>query len=116
MSVSLYMDVHVRAEITRGLRARGVDVRTAQEDGAHRLEDAALLDRAAALGRLIFSQDEDFLAEATGRQREGVPFAGVVYAHQLRVTLGQCIADLELIAKASDPADVADHVIYLPLR
>ena len=45
-----------------------------------------------------------------------MPFAGVVYAHQLRVTVGQCIADLELIAKASDPADVADRVIYLPLR
>ena len=55
MSVSLYMDVHVRAEITRGLRARGVDVRMAQEDGTHRLDDAALLGRAAALGRLIFS-------------------------------------------------------------
>jgi hypothetical protein len=65
---------------------------------------------------LIFSQDEDFLAEATGRQREGAPFAGVVYAHQLRVTVGQCIADLELIAKASDPADVADRVVYVPFR
>jgi hypothetical protein len=51
VSVGLYMDVHVRAEITRGLRARGVDVRTAQEDGAHRFDDAALLDRATALGR-----------------------------------------------------------------
>ena len=60
------MDVHFRAEITRGLRARGVDVRTAQDDGAHRLDDAALLDRAAALGRLIFSQEKTFSPRPPG--------------------------------------------------
>jgi hypothetical protein len=29
----LYMDVHVKAAITAGLRRRGIDVVTAQEDG-----------------------------------------------------------------------------------
>ena len=32
MSVRLYMDVHVRRAVTAGLRLRGVDVLTAQED------------------------------------------------------------------------------------
>ena len=36
MSVALYMAVHVRWAITAGLRRRGVDVLTAQEDGAAR--------------------------------------------------------------------------------
>ena len=61
MSVNLYMDVHVRRAITEGVRLRGVDVFTAQEDGATRLSDAELLDRATALGRVLFSQDEDLL-------------------------------------------------------
>jgi len=34
MAVGLYMDVHVRRAVTVGLRLRGVDVLTAQEDGA----------------------------------------------------------------------------------
>ena len=38
MSVELYMDVHVRRVVTDGLRSRGVDVLTAQEDGAGELD------------------------------------------------------------------------------
>jgi hypothetical protein len=110
------MDVNVRRAITDGLRLRGVAVLTAQEDGAHRLEDATLLDRATALVRVLFTHDDDLLREAAEHQRYGIAFAGVVYAHQLKVTIGQCIRDLELIAKVNDPEDCANQVIYLPLE
>ncbi|HLL75760.1 MAG TPA: DUF5615 family PIN-like protein [Pyrinomonadaceae bacterium] len=116
MSVRLYMDVHVRRAVTNGLRLRGVDVLTAQEDGARRLDDAALLDRATALGRVLFTQDDDLLKEAAGRRRTGAAFAGVIYAHQLSATVGQCIDDLELIAKVSEPAEWAGRLLYLPLK
>jgi predicted nuclease of predicted toxin-antitoxin system len=116
VSITLYMDVHVRQAITMGLRLRGVDVLTAQEDGARRLSDALLLDRATALGRVLFSQDEDLLREAAQRQERGVPFTGVIYAHQLKVTIGQCIRDLELLAHAGAPEDFANRVQYLLLR
>ncbi len=81
MSVALYMDVQVHDAITAGLRPRGVDVLTAQEDGARRLPDPALLDRATALGRVLFSQDDDLLSEAARRQRSREFFAGVIYTH-----------------------------------
>ncbi len=45
MSVRLYMDVHVRRAVTEGLRLRGVDVLTAQDDGAAGFSDSQLLDR-----------------------------------------------------------------------
>jgi hypothetical protein len=41
MSVRLYMDVHVRRAVTEGLRMRGVDVLTAQDDGAAELMPGA---------------------------------------------------------------------------
>ena len=116
MSLRLYMDVHVRKAVTVGLRNRGVDVLTAQEDGTARLPDPDLLDRATALGRVLFTQDDDLLAEANRRQRERVSFAGVLYAHQLRITVGQCIAELECIAHAGESSDLVDRVEYLPLR
>jgi hypothetical protein len=109
------MDVHVPAAITRGLLLRGVDVITAQLDGTTALEDPALLDRATALGRVLFTQDEDLLAEATYRQRSGQSFAGVIYGDQLRVTVGKCVADLEVLAEAGMPEDFANRVEYLPL-
>ena len=115
MAVDLYMDHHVPRPITTGLRLCGVDVLTAAEDSAAELEDPDLLDRAGALGRVLFSQDKDLLIEARRRQVEGIPFGGVIYAHQLQVSVGGCIRDLELIAAASEPADLRDKVIYLPL-
>jgi hypothetical protein len=115
VSIGLYMDVHVPAAITRGLLLRGVDVLTAQVDGTTALEDTALLDRATALRRVLFSQDDDLLAEATLRQRSGQAFAGVIYGHQLRVTIGKCVTDLELLAQAGRPEDFANLVEFLPL-
>jgi hypothetical protein len=44
-----------------------------------------------------------------------VPFAGIVYAHQLEVSIAACIRDLELIGTLAEPEEVADQVIFLPL-
>ena len=115
MSVALYMDENVPAAITDALRRRGVEILTAQEDGMRGSADVALLERATALERVVFTMDDDFLREAVRRLRTGTPFAGVIYAHQLRVSIGRCVADLELIALASDPRDVQNEVQYLPL-
>ena len=113
--ISFYMDVHVDKAITVGLRRRGVDVLTAQEDNSARLDDPLLLDRAGALGRLIFTQDEDFLIEANRRQTEGEYFVGVLYVHQRDAVVGRCVDDLETIALASELEEYANRVRYLPL-
>jgi predicted nuclease of predicted toxin-antitoxin system len=115
MPLKLYMDHHVPRAITMGSRLRHVDVLTAYEDHAHEISDPSLFDRATSLGRVLFTQDDDLLAEATKRQQAGIAFAGVIYAHQQNVSIGQCVEDLELIAAAGNDADVANQVIYLPL-
>ncbi|MCX7839123.1 MAG: DUF5615 family PIN-like protein [Anaerolineae bacterium] len=115
MALALYMNQHVPRAITLGLRLRGVDVLTAYEDGASQMSDPDLLDRASALGRVLFTQDDDLLAEAARRQREGVPFNGVIYAHPLRVSIGICVHDLELVAQVGEQKDLQNHVLFLPL-
>lgn len=115
MSVPLYMDEHVASDITRGLRERGVDVLTVQEDGREGEADPQLLDRATELGRVVFTRDTDFLRKASRRQRSGESFCGVVYGHQLRVSIGECVADLELLAKACEPEEFENQVQYLPI-
>ena len=114
MTIALYMDVQVKKAVTGGLRRRGVDVVTAQEDGGATLLDPELLDRATSLGRVLVSQDEDLLIEADRRQQAGDLFAGLVYSHQM-TSIGRLVSDLELLAKASDPADLANRVVYVPL-
>jgi hypothetical protein len=54
--MSLGLDVHVPLPITCGLRRRGVDVLTAQNDGTARFEDPDLLDRTTALGPTSFQK------------------------------------------------------------
>jgi hypothetical protein len=110
------MDVHVRRAVTDGLRLRGIDVLTAQEDGAGEFTDPELLDRAGVLGRILFSQDDDLLREAHKRQQSGALFAGVIYAHQLNVSIGQCIDELELIAVLTEPEEWINRLAYLPLK
>src|SRR5579871_4944227 len=104
--IRLYMDENVRGAITRGLRQRGVEVVTAQEDGRDNTPDPEVLDRATELHMLLFTNDPDLLAEARQRQGEGREFTGVVFAHQ-RVPVGPCVEDLELIAKACEPQEYA---------
>ncbi len=115
MGIAFYMDQHVPRAVTVGLRLRGIDVIAAYEDGASEFEDPVLLDRASALGRVLFTRDDDLLAEATRRQREGVSFGGVIYAHQLRVSIGAGIRDLEIIATAGESDDLLNRVLFLPL-
>lgn len=115
MTIALYMDVHIPRAITVGLRLRNVDVLTAQEDEAATLSDPELLDRAQALNRVLFTFDDDLLAEASRRQRESVDFAGVIFAHPLRVSIGTCVNDLEVISQVGTPEDLMNRVAYLPL-
>ena len=116
MSLALYMDVNVPRAITRTLAAAGVDVITAQEDGCAEMPDPDLLDRAGSLNRVLFTRDDDLLAEATRRQRAGVPFSGVIYAHQMRVNIGQCIGDLQILAECLSPPEAFNSAIHLPIR
>ena len=115
MSVAFYMDHHVHSAITHGLRRRVVDCMTCQEDGTEQLDDALLLARATALGRTVFTQDRDFLAIAAAHLNAGIGFAGIVYAQQLQLTIGEIIFDLELIAKTLEPEDMTDRIMWLPI-
>jgi len=115
LSLALYLDENVHRAISAGLRLRGVDILTVQEDGRSGSEDSAVLDRATELGRTLFSQDEDLLVEGRRRQASGQPFPGIIFAHQLHVTVGDCVRDLHLIATVADPEDLANRVEFLPL-
>jgi predicted nuclease of predicted toxin-antitoxin system len=109
------MDHNVHAGITQGLRNRGINCLTALEDSRASADDHSILVRAAELGRVVFTQDVDFLAIASERITSGNPFAGVIFASQMGITIGQAIADLELFAKVLDPEDMNNVLERIPL-
>lgn len=115
MTLALYMDENVRRAIINALKLRGIDIISVQEDGRMGASDISILDRATELDRVIFTQDDDFLIIANRCQQEGLNFSGVIYAHQQSLTIGQCVRDLEIIAKVARPEDLVNLVQYLPL-
>jgi len=115
MAVRLYLDVHVPRAIADQLRRRGVDVLTAAEDRATGFPDEQLLERARAVGRTLFTQDIRFRVRAEDWQRQQRPFAGLIFGHPLRGSIGQYVRDLELIARATEPEEWLNIVVHLPL-
>ena len=114
MNIRTMMTNELRA-VTVALRVRGVDVLTAQQDGSAEFDDAALLLRASDSRLILVTQDDDLLREGAILQRMGIPFLGIIYAHQMRTTIGQFIDDLELLAKATALEEWNSRIEYLPL-
>jgi len=63
----------------------------------------------------MVTQDIRFRALAEDWQRQGRTFAGLVFAHQRHVSFGEMVGDLELIARATDPAFWLNRNEQLPL-
>lgn len=106
--IRLYTDEHVSRAVIHGLRHRGVDVLTVREAGLLGASDEEHLERARMEGRVIFTQDEDFLRlHAAGFQH-----AGIVYASQGAST-GEIIRGLMLIHDVLEAEDMKGHVEYL---
>lgn len=102
------MDEHVHPAIAAGLRRLGVDVLTAQEGGLLSADDSTHLELAARNGRVIFTQDADFLR----LHHAGVPHHGIAYAPQ-GTPIGRIIRGLMLIHEVLNPEDMTGRVEFL---
>jgi len=114
--LAFYIDHQFRAAVVRGLRARGIDVLTAFEDGAERYDDESLLIRATELGRILVTHDKGFLGRAADRQRSGREFAGIVFAAQSPIDIGKTVEYLEPLAHVMTADEMQNRVEYLPAR
>lgn len=115
MAHALYMDHCANGAVVAGLRRRGVDLITAEEDGRRETADPLVLDRATELRRVVFTEDRDFLREARRRQQLGFHFHGVIYARPNHVPIGRCIEDIHIIVESEDIENLIGNVIHLPL-
>jgi hypothetical protein len=64
----------------------------------------------------LFTYDEDFLTISAAWQRLSKHFPGILFAAQTGISIGKTIADIQLIAEVCSPEEIADQVIYLPLK
>ncbi|HMB90979.1 MAG TPA: DUF5615 family PIN-like protein, partial [Rhodothermales bacterium] len=91
-----------------GLRRRGIDVLTVVEAGMLGASDADHLALTRRQGRVIVTQDEDFLRLAA----EGVDHAGIVYAPQGQ-SIGAMVQGLMLIAQVLTAEEMHGHIEFI---
>lgn len=103
-----YMDEHVPSAVTEGLRRRGIDVVTVQELREAGARDEHHVTLARTLGRVIFTQDADYLRIAA----TGQPHAGIVYTPQ-GTPIGAMIHALVLVTEIYIAGEMIDRVEYI---
>lgn len=106
--VKFYLDEHVHPAVAAGLRRRGVDVLTTQEASMLSATDEEHLVLAAREGRVIFTQDEDFLRLHARDESHG----GIVYVRQ-RTPVGYIVRGLILIHEALSAEEMKNRVEFL---
>ena len=106
--VRFYTDDHVAKPVAQGLRQRGIEVLTAVEANMLGASDQEQIKRALDEGRVIFTQDDDFLR----LHAAGIEHAGIVYAPQ-QTSIGEIVRKLMLIYQVLDAEDMRGHVEYL---
>jgi len=106
--IRFYADEHVSKAVVRGLRQRGVDVLTASEARMLGASDVGHLKRAQSEGRVIFTQDDDFLR----LHAAGVDHSGIVYAPQ-QTQVTDIIRGLMVIHQVLDADEMHGQIEFL---
>ena len=101
-----HLDEHIAHAIASGLRRRSIDVTTSSDAGLLGADDREHVEYARREGRIIVTDDTDFLALADA----GVAHPGIVYCRRATHTLGQIIEHLVLIDACLTEEEMANHV------
>ena len=109
MEIRYHLDESVGNAVANGLEYRGIDVTTSKAAGLIGASDREQLDYATRESRVLVTHDDDFLRIHAA----GVEHAGIAYAHQKRLTIGQAVLALVFLHRNEDAESVAGHVKFL---
>jgi predicted nuclease of predicted toxin-antitoxin system len=108
-TIRFHLDEHVPHAVARGLRGLGIDVTTTTDAGLLGAGDPAQIAYGVAHARVIFSEDDDFLALA----RAGHQHGGVAYCQQNSRSIGQIIRALQLIWGVYEPDEMKNRIEWI---
>jgi predicted nuclease of predicted toxin-antitoxin system len=108
-TIRFHLDENCHHAVALGLRRRGIDVTTTPEAGLLSATDEEQTAHALAEGRVIFTQDRDFLR----LHAAGVPHAGIAYRDKDTLSIGEIIQGLVRIWEFLDPNEIVGKIEYL---
>jgi len=107
--MKFHLDENVAHAIAHGLRRHGIDVTTSTEVGLLQADDEDQLSFAYAQGRVLVTQDEDYLA----MNHQGIPHAGIAFWKPNSRSIGQVIRSLIDLEKELLPEEMAGRVVWI---
>lgn len=108
-TIRYHLDEHIDFAVAQGLRRRGIDVTTTPDAGLLSADDSDHIAFAVASGRVIVSNDPDFLR----LHDQAVEHAGIAYCHQQTRSIGEMISALELIWEVLEPEEMQNRVEFI---
>lgn len=106
--IRFHLDEHMDPDIATALRRAGIDVTTTPEQRLLGEEDDAHLVRARTQGRVIVTDDTDFLAINVSTSDH----PGIVYCRRTQHSMGDIIRFLILVHGVYDPSDMVGRVEF----
>jgi predicted nuclease of predicted toxin-antitoxin system len=109
LPVTFHLDEHIPPALADALRNRGIDVTITADAALTGTGDREHLAFAANAGRVVITQDVDFLR----LHAEGTPHAGIVFWRQQTRSIGEVRRRVLLIHATMSPDDMKNRVEYL---
>jgi len=111
--MKVYCDENIESAIIEGLRRRGIEVISAKDIGDLGKSDEYHLERASKLGAVIITHDVDLLKISHHWNQEGKEHQGILYAHPLDLSVGECIRMVELVTQVLTEEEMKNHIEFL---
>ena len=111
--MKIYCDENIESAIIDGLRRRGIEVISARDTGDLGGSDEFHLRRASELEAVILTHDVDFLKIAHQWHQDGKGHKGILYAHPLDLSPGECIRMVELVTQVLTEEEMKNHIEFL---
>ncbi len=121
-SLKFYTDTHIAKAVAAQLRARGVDIVRCEEVGMAEASDFEHLEYATREGRVMITNDQDFLIlvnhwSAQGRNHNGIMFCEneVQGTIAIGIIIKECLFYHEMIDGGAGTIedDIVNHVLYI---
>ena len=109
MPLPVLCDEHIRYDIIDGLERQGIDAVSVQQVGLGATDDAIIINAANQQGRVIYTEDDDFL----NLNSLGVQHNGVFYHRTGKYSIGEAIAAVELACRVFSAEEMRNRVEFL---
>lgn len=113
MALKIYTNESVPVAVVAGLQRRGVNATSARDSGNLGLTDQQQLNYAIHNQMVVFTHDTDFIRLAQEYQTQDKLHWGIIYVHQDKLSMGECIRRLKEFADVFSRDDFQNHLEFL---